>query len=107
VNPFRRPRPYITDPLPPADVIPRGMVIADTGESLLIEAQARLTHAAREVERMLQAEAARTPRNPALMNALLDLRSVLRPSAPGSEVLRESPPVPIGHAVPVIPGRQL
>lgn len=101
---FRRPRPYITDPLPPA--VPRGMVMQDTGESLLLEAQARLAHAARQVEKRLWAESMRPwgPRKRALCDALLDLRAALRPSPAGPDVLREGPPVPVGYAVPYVPG---
>jgi hypothetical protein len=87
MNLFRRPRPYITDPLPPA-----GPVLEETGAATLLEVQARLRHAAHRVERELWAQSQRNPRNPELIDFLLDMRATLRPSAPGSEVLREAIP---------------
>lgn len=95
---FRRPRPYITDPIPP------GHVIQDTGASLLLEAEARIRHAARQIDGHLQVQSTlyADDRNTELVNVLLDLRATLHPSAPGSEVLAETPPTP--YRVPVIPG---
>ena len=105
---FRRPRPYITDPLP--DPVPRGTVMVETAETRLLEAEARLRHAAHTVDQALVLYARREGRSTedvlsSVGNALLDMRATLRPSPPGSEVLREGPPVQVGYAVPVIPGR--
>jgi hypothetical protein len=90
---FRRPRPYITNPIPP-DVIPPGHVVQDTGASLLLEAEARIKHAARQIETQLWAQSMlfADDRNTELVNVLLELRATLRPSAPGTEVLRETAP---------------
>jgi hypothetical protein len=80
-----------------------------------LPADAALEHIARnrEVLRLVEAALARESersrktgtRNPDLANLCLEIRSALRPSAPGSEVLREVPPVGIRHAAPVTPGR--
>lgn len=110
VNPWHtyRRRPTVTNTVPPADVIPRGTVMHETTETVELEQVARIKHAARIVHRTLIAQHLLLPddRNHELIDVLLDLRSTLMPSAPGSEVLREGPtPVAIGHAVPVIPGR--
>jgi hypothetical protein len=100
--------------VPPADVVPlrdllggRDVVMVETPESAELEQAARLTHAARIVHRTLVAESLKVPelRNMALTDLCLELRSTLRPSAPGSEVLREVPSAGIRYAVPVVPGR--
>jgi hypothetical protein len=85
---FRRPRPFITDPIPP------GHSVQDTGASLLLEAEARLRHAARHIDTQLaaQSDLHADDRNTELVNVLLDLRATLHPSAPGPEVLRETTP---------------
>lgn len=93
--------------VPPADVV--DVALDDTRASAALEQAARTREALRLVEAALAAESARARktgvRNPALANLGLDVRSALLPSAPGSEVLREMPPVGIRYAVPVVPGR--
>lgn len=96
----------VTHTVPPADVVPAAPVLDDTPEATALEAAARIRHAAHRVERELWAQSARPRelRNAELVDFLLDQRATLRPSPPGSEVLREVPPVPARYPVPVIPG---
>lgn len=96
----------------PADVVPlddllgEPVVLDDTPAAVDLEQGARLKHAARIVHRTLVAESLKEgpQRNVELMDLCLELRSTLRPSAPGSEVLREVPPVGIRYPAPVVPG---
>lgn len=93
--------------VPLDDLFPaRGLDLEDTAATVELEHEARLTHAARIVHRALVAESLKPEelRNHELMDLCLDLRSTLRPSAPGSEGLREQPAVGVRYAVPVIPG---
>lgn len=93
--------------VPPADVAGPALVLDDTAEALDIEHHARLREALRIIHRTLLTESLKDEalRNPDLIDRMLDLRSVLLPSAPGSEVLVEVPPVRQRYGVPVIPGR--
>lgn len=105
----RRPPVTVTNTIPPADVIPRDHVMVEGVETLRIEHAARNAEAAAILERALAAEAesARITgvRQRDFEDACLDALSALRPSAPGSRVLREVPPVPHRYGAPVIPGR--
>lgn len=95
--------------VPPADIVPGFPDLDDTPEAAELEQAARHREALRLVEAALARESARARatgmRNPDLANLCLEVRSALRPSAPGSEVLREVPPVGIRYPAPVIPGR--
>lgn len=73
---------------PPVEVPAR---IVNPAEFQTIEQRARLRHAARLIERTLAAQSLRGDRNRELIDALLELRSTLFPSAP--------------DRVPVVPGR--
>lgn len=88
-------------------VAPRDVVPVDTAETIHAELLARIKHAARLAERKLFEQSGKPEwlRDVELVDLCLDVRSALRPSAPGSEVLRELPPVPVRYAVPVTPGR--
>lgn len=95
---------------PPADrkpSIPRGAVMVEPTAVRELERDTRDSELRRLIHRTLWLESLKPEgeRNAGLVNFLLDARSIIQPSAPGSEVLREGPPVPIGYAVPVIPGR--
>jgi hypothetical protein len=89
----------------PADIVP-GFQLDDTPASAELEHQARRKAALRHIHRTLL-ESLKDPglRDTALIDFCLELRSTLQPSAPGSEVLREVPPVGIRYPAPVIPGR--
>jgi hypothetical protein len=80
--------------VPPADVV--APTLDDTAESTTLERAARVAEALRLVEAALYREAKRGrdtgTRNPDLANLCLEVRSALRPSPPGSEVLHEAPP---------------
>lgn len=93
--------------VPPADVVPGALTLDDTPAAVELEQSARLAEAVRLVEAVLEEERRRPSgcRNVERFDMALDLRSALRPSAPGSEVLREVPPVGIRHAAQVAPGR--
>lgn len=90
----------------PADIVP-GFQLDDTPASAELEHQARHKAALRHIHRTLLAESLKDPglRDTALVDFCLELRSTLQPSPPGSEVLREVPPVGIRYKAPVIPGR--
>ena len=92
--------------VPPADIIP-GFQLDDTPAAAELEHQARHTAALRHIHRTLLLESLKDPglRDTALIDFCLELRSTLQPSPPGSEVLREVPPVGIRYKAPVIPGR--
>lgn len=85
----------------------RDVVLVETAEASHLELQARLRHVARLAERVLFAQSFKPDelRDAELIDLALDIRSALRPSPPGSEVLREMPPVGIRYAVPIVPGR--
>lgn len=92
--------------VPPADIVP-GFQLDDTPIAAELEHQARHKAALRHIHRTLLLESLKDPglRDTALVDFCLELRSTLQPSPPGSEVLREVPPVGIRYKAPVIPGR--
>lgn len=93
--------------VPPADIVPGFVELDDTPAAVELEQTARVREALRLVEAVLEEERRRPSgfRNVERFDMALDLRSALHPSAPGSEVLREAPPVGIRYPAPVIPGR--
>lgn len=101
--------------VPPADIVPGfrpagdvvDVALDDTPTSVELERTARDHAMRRLIHRTLLAESLKDPalRNGELTDFCLEARSILQPSAPGSEVLREVPPVGIRRpSVPVIPG---
>lgn len=86
---------------------PLGGAVVETPESVSLEDRARRSEAKRLIHRTLLAESLRPPafRDQAVLDLCLDLRSILMPSAPDPQDLREMPPVPLRYAVPVNPGR--
>lgn len=94
--------------VPPAEIVPGFPPLDDTPASVELEHDARHKAMRRLIHRTLLAESLKDPalRNGELTDFCLEARSILQPSAPGSEVLREVPPVGIRRpSVPVIPGR--
>jgi hypothetical protein len=101
---FRRPRPFIANPLPPADVVPRGTVLVEPEHIAAADRDARWRELTRYLHHALTAESLKDPgrRNQALIDAMLDARLILEPSEPDPAVLLEGPPVPVGHSVPLL-----
>lgn len=85
--------------------VPRGAVMVETAEMVVVELMARTAEAARIIELALSVESVRARRTGDLGDACLDALSVLKPSAPDPADLREMPPLPLRYAVLVIPGR--
>lgn len=74
--------------------VPEPVMVAETFEAQLIEAQARNREAAALVDNALARH--RGDRSKAeLVDVLLDIRSALRPAPVGSEVARGRRPVPV------------
>lgn len=86
--------------VPPADIIPGFPTLDDTPEAAELEHHARHLAALRLVHAVLEEERAKPHgfRNVERFDLALELRSALQPSAAGSEVLRETPPVGIRYA---------
>lgn len=91
--------------VPPRDVV--DLALDDTPAAVELEREARDKAIRRLIHRTLLAESLKDPalRNGELTDFCLEARSILRPSAPGSEVLREVPAVGIRRPVPYVPGR--
>lgn len=89
----------------PADIVPGFMVV--TPEAVELEHHARHVAALRHVHAVLEEESAKAAgfRNVGRFDLALELRSILLPSAAGSEVLREVAPVGVRYPAPVAPGR--
>lgn len=94
--------------VPPADIVPGFQLPAALPANAEAEYAARIDVALRLIAGVLEDESHKPTgtRNVARFDLALEVRSALRPSASGSEVLREVPSVGIRYAsVPVVPGR--
>jgi hypothetical protein len=80
--------------------IPRAIVLDETPAAVELERDTRIRHAANRIDILLalQARLFHDDRNTELVDALLELRSTLRPAVADPEALRELPTAPIRPA---------